>query len=287
VNKLNLLIIGYNRVSTLQRVLNAIPCKNLGNVVISIDGPKEIRSDIKKVEKVKQLAYAWRNDRKNVTIICNKFNSGCRIHVQKSMRFFFQNNDQGAILEDDCVPGNDFFRFTQNMLEKYRNQKDILTISGTNLFSDKIGENKNNILSKYPHSWGWATWKDRLDQYDTQLKESTMLSEEIFLDRIYKSNPQAVKFWLSKFSKIRQGVIDTWDYQLVHLSLKNSYKNIIPPKNLITNIGFGLKATHTKNYFSNFSKLKIHKEELEISASLGSEYDDIYDNYYENLVCKF
>jgi len=65
--------------------------------------------------------------------------------------------------------------------------------------------------------------------------------EEIFDD------PGLADFWYAIFEAVRSGGIDTWDYQLVYASLINSWLNVIPAVNLVTNIGFGPDATHTKS----------------------------------------
>lgn len=284
MNKLNLLIIGYNRVEYLDTLLKAVPFHSLGRVIISLDGPKKNIIDKYKVHKVQDLTVQWKKNYKNITLNFNNTNLGCRLHVQNALKLFFQKNNYGAILEDDCIPSISFFHFMIYALEKYKNRNDILSVSGSNLFPDNFKSNKNMIHSKYPHSWGWGTWRNRLIEYDPLLSMSNKSSDEIFLKKTFSFN--TTNFWVDKFSKIRDGSIDTWDYQLVHLSLQKDFKNLVSPKNLITNVGFGIRSTHTKNVFSKFAKLEKAEIDLPISESFNNTLNSEYDALYEKFVCK-
>ncbi len=285
MNKLNILIIGYNRIEYLNTLLKAVPFPLLGKAIISLDGPKNNIIDRYKVRKVQDLAMQWGREYTNITLNFNKVNLGCRLHVQNALNLFFEKNDSGAILEDDCIPSFSFFHFMSYALEKYKNTNDILTVSGSNLFSDNFQSHKNMICSKYPHSWGWATWKNRLIEYDPLLSMSTTASDKIFLKKTFSSSATE-NFWVDKFSKIRDGSIDTWDYQLVHLSLYKASKNLVSPKNLITNIGFGIRSTHTKNVFSRFSKLEKSEIDLPIPENFNDILNSEYDALFEKFVCK-
>jgi hypothetical protein len=53
------------------------------------------------------------------------------------------------------------------------------------------------------------------------------------------------KYWENIFNDVKDGRIDTWDYQLVFCLLKDRGKCIVPRLNLVSNIGFGPDATHT------------------------------------------
>ena len=47
--------------------------------------------------------------------------------VSSAIGWFFEQEAEGIILEDDCLPAPAFFNFCDNLLEKYRNDtQDIL-----------------------------------------------------------------------------------------------------------------------------------------------------------------
>jgi hypothetical protein len=66
---------------------------------------------------------------------------------------------------------------------------------------------------------------------------------------------KALKYWSTVFTKVRQGEIDTWDYQWVFTCFKNGWLSCIPKRNLVTNIGFGPNATHTTSAESKLANV--------------------------------
>ena len=53
------------------------------------------------------------------------------------------------------------------------------------------------------------------------------------------------KYWTEIYEKVYQNLIDTWDYQWGFTNQLNGRLVILPNKNLISNIGFGVDATNT------------------------------------------
>ena len=77
--------------------------------------------------------------------------------------WFFNNEKQGIILEDDCIPSISFFMFCDELLEKYKKNKKIKVISGDNgsgLLPMKYFEGKDYSYTSLPLIWGWASWED-------------------------------------------------------------------------------------------------------------------------------
>ncbi len=60
-------------------------------------------------------------------------------------------------------------------------------------------------------------------------------------------------YWKKCFDITYAGKIDTWDYQWTAVIRKAHGLNVIPKVNLVTNIGFGSDATHTKNINTRLS----------------------------------
>ena len=75
-----------------------------------------------------------------------------------------------------------------------------------------------------------------------------------FLDGSNKSNRNndiffnnnAKNFWLDTFQRVHDGKIDTWDFQLQFVLFYYHGYAILPNINLVSNLGFGEGATHTK-----------------------------------------
>ena len=95
-------------------------------------------------------------------------NLGCKNAVSKAINWFFDNEEMGIILEDDCLPNLNFFLFCEELLNKYKNEKEIGMISGNNFFEDK--KIKNSYIFSYGNIWGWASWKRAWQNYDVNIR---------------------------------------------------------------------------------------------------------------------
>jgi hypothetical protein len=170
-------------------------------------------------------------------------NLGCKMAVSGAISWFFQNEEWGIILEDDCLPDLSFFPFCQELLEKYKNDETIAVISGDDFNPDKVGDG-DYYLSRIPHIWGWATWRRTWEKYDVAMAEFPRFKKDGAIKKIW-SNKRVQNYWIDILSEVYQGKIDTWDYQLTFSLFINNSFCICPNVNLVSNIGFGNEATHT------------------------------------------
>jgi len=171
-------------------------------------------------------------------------NLGCKYAVSSAISWFFDNEEEGIILEDDCLPQNDFFFFCDTLLEKYRNVKEIKHISGCNFqFGKEWGEG-SYYFSNLTHVWGWASWKRVWNDYDVELNQFKSIDVKPIFESLFGNEIVAAR-WNSIYNDLLEKKIDTWDYQLAISNMVNDGLTIIPNVNLIKNIGFGSDATHT------------------------------------------
>lgn len=170
-------------------------------------------------------------------------NLGCEQAVSSGITWFFQNVEEGLILEDDCLPDPSFFVFCEAMLNKYRDDKRIGTISGDNFQRGNQRGSSSYFFSKYFHCWGWATWRDRWQLYQNSLYENS--SEIANVIQNYPTVFGEQKYWESVFIRTHERKIDTWDYRFQYALWKTKVLSILPQVNLVENIGFTEEATHT------------------------------------------
>ena len=74
--------------------------------------------------------------------------------------------------------------------------------------------------------------------------------------------------------------VDTWDYQLSYLLLKNKGKCIVPKFNLVSNIGFGDEATHTFDAESKNANRKRYEIDIPFKFSPNSESEKKINRYF-------
>jgi hypothetical protein len=255
--KTAVLFLVFNRPDTTKQVFEAIHKAKPPRLYVAADGPRVDKSvEQEKCEQVRQIATQvdWECEVK--TLFRDK-NLGCKIAVSSAIDWFFENEEEGIILEDDCLPSQSFFWFCEELLERYREDMRIGMISGNNLFEQKTVL-KESYFYSYGNIWGWASWRRCWVHYDVEMKlwEDTREQNHIkyFIDNDYIFTNLA-----ENFNRLVSGDIDTWDYQWLFARLSNKLLTINPSKNLVSNIGFGEDSTHTEgvSVFSNLKKYEL------------------------------
>ena len=172
----------------------------------------------------------------------------------KSINWVFEDNEMAIILEDDCIPKPDFFKFCELLLDKYKNDFEIWNINGTNVQNGKLRGDGSYYFSKYFHSWGWATWRNRWLKIDENL-ETYEDFKSIQNKKHFFFNESEEKYWLKIWDNLKyNNKPDSWAYRWLYTCISNKGLSITPNSNLIKNIGFDEEASNTKIKKTKFSK---------------------------------
>lgn len=270
-----ILFIIFNRPDTTRRVFEAIRQARPSKLFISADGPRAHKAGESEkcavtraiVENIDWPCEVKRN--------YSEKNLGCKIGVSSAINWFFENVEEGIILEDDCLPNQSFFSFADAMLQRYRENEQVMLVRGTNLqFGKSIGDG-SYYFSKSPHIWGWATWKRAWKKYDIEMSD---LDAFVSSEKIYEifSDKKIANFWISIFKHVRDGKIDTWDTQWAYTVIKSEGLAVVPNVNLIENIGIGSDATHTTTGPEFLRQTTGSLNEFQAPTKTGPEGASIY-----------
>lgn len=251
-----ILFLVFNRADTATRVFDEIRKQKPRHLFIAADGPRDyVQGEKERCEEVRRIFDKIDWDCEVKTLFREK-NLGCGLAVSQAISWFFSNVEEGIILEDDCLPGESFFFFCKEMLEKYKNDNRVGIISGNNFLFNKFVIKDSYYFSIIPHIWGWATWRRVWDNYNFDISNWPELREKKWLHGLFDKKTTRY-YWNNIFNDIYYKKINTWDYQLSFMCLYKKYLTVIPKVNLISNIGFGsTNSTHTKNNGGIFSEMK-------------------------------
>jgi len=282
-----ILLLAFNRPDYLRIQIQALQDLHATSVFVACDGPREnnehdksacteIREYLQEVHKVLPL----------ITLI-REGNAGCKYSVSSAIDWFFTHVEEGIILEDDCLATPSFFTFASVLLAKYKINKKIWHIAGSH-FIETNDLKESYFFSKKPLCWGWATWKDRWKNFNAEMPDWPSHKTDIELNL---KTITAKKYWCTIFEKMYKKQIDTWDYQWIYTIWKNYGICIIPKYNLVTNIGFDHRATHTKTSLSPWANLKTenlvfpltHPTKIQVNEILDEQ---IQSNLDENIFKK-
>ena len=265
--KTPILFIIFNRRDVTTMVFNEIRKIKPSKLFVVADGPRLERDGEKeKCEETRAIIESidWECEVfKNYSDI----NLGCKKRVSSGIDWFFENVEQGIILEDDCLPNQSFFRFCEEMLEKYKDEEKIGMISGDNFQFGKVSNDYSYYFSRYSHIWGWASWRRAWKKYDVDIKSWPQIKKDNGLKNIF-NNIKDTYYWSSIFNDVYNNKIDTWDYQWSFTCFVNNYLSVMPAVNLVSNIGFSPNgSTHTRR-ISKFSNMKTSELSFPLSGPL-------------------
>jgi len=173
-------------------------------------------------------------------------NLGCRRNISRGLDWVFNNVESAIILEDDCVPDNTFFPFCEELLQEYRDDHRIISISGNNNHFGKSTTKYSYYFSRYVHIWGWASWRRAWNFFDVEMKLWPEVRDSGWLEDLLQ-NQRAVKYWSNVFQSTYENKNDSWGYQWMFACWINRGLSITPERNLVSNIGFSEDATHTRS----------------------------------------
>ncbi|MEI8232351.1 MAG: glycosyltransferase family 2 protein [bacterium] len=274
-------IFTYRRIDNLERLVAPIRRAKPKELYLISDGPKNIQEAALVNEVRTKLARLidWPCQvHKNYA----KTNMGLKERFSTGIDWVFKYECRAIFIEDDCIAGPTFFKFCDELLERYKDDEGVFSISGNNFQFGSKKTKESYYFSRYPHIWGWATWKRAWNLYDTQISDwPTRRSTSWLLDVTHGFIIS--KFWKYIFDRLYGGKINTWDYQLTYASFKNHGLNIIPSVNLVTNVGYGADSTNIKKLNKTIG-VATSSMQFPLVHPKRFVTDDIADSRIDNLV---
>lgn len=279
-----ILFLVFNRPDTTRDVFQAIRAARPPRLYIAADGARPDRSgERERSEEVRRTATAvdWPCE---VRTLFRDRNLGCKLAVSGGISWFFEQEEEGIILEDDVLPDASFFPFCEELLDRYRFNPEIMMVSGDYFRGVDPGARASYFFSRYTHIWGWASWRRAWSRYDRDMKQWPALRNTDFLARVCDGDPGCSRHWTAAFDAVHAGQIDTWDYQWLFCSFVNSGLSVLPTRNLVRNIGFTGEATHTTDAAAWVGRLPVHSMDFPLRHPEGIKRDAASDRWVERNV---
>ncbi|MCM2356632.1 MAG: hypothetical protein NDI77_00610 [Geobacteraceae bacterium] len=260
------LFLVFNRPDTTRQVFEAIRQAKPPRLYVAADGPRPDRDgERERCDEVRKIATAvdWPCE---IKTLFRDINQGCKHAVSGAITWFFENEEEGIILEDDVIPGHLFFDYCELLLDKYRYNNKVMMISGCNPVAGLYESTYAYEFSNYAIVWGWASWRRAWKHYDVDLSKWPTFKKQNRLSQVSKVDKNFEAIWTEIYDKVYLGQIDTWDYQwFFSINYNNSFV-AIPKYNLVSNIGYSDEATHTKGDMPDWvTRLKLNSSPIAIN----------------------
>ncbi|MFP4332877.1 MAG: hypothetical protein ACLFQJ_06210, partial [Campylobacterales bacterium] len=131
--KTAVLFLVFNRLDTTKQVFEAIRQAKPPRLYVAADGAREAKEgEDQKVKAIREYILQHIDWDCEVKTLFREKNLGCKIAVSSAITWFFENEEMGIILEDDCLPSQSFFWFCEELLERYKDDMRIMMVSGYN-----------------------------------------------------------------------------------------------------------------------------------------------------------
>ncbi|MBI5403062.1 MAG: hypothetical protein HY959_06650 [Ignavibacteriae bacterium] len=289
-----ILFLIFNRPDTTAKVFERIREIKPKKLFVSADGPRTNKpGEAERCEETRRIidGVDWECE---VHRNFSSENLGCKRGVVKGITWFFENAEEGIIIEDDCILEESFFAFAEEMLARYRNDERIMHIGAANFQDGKIRGDASYYFSKLCHVWGWATWRRAWKHYDVQIKTFEKFKTENGISKILKDEKMQAH-WMKLFRTVYDNALDTWDFQWVYSVWEQGGMSVIPNVNFVSNIGFGEDATHTLDSAHVLAENKtgkleeiVHPEKMQADeeADLYTFYRKIYQSKWSKVKTK-
>ncbi|GIK10626.1 MAG TPA: hypothetical protein PKC99_14140 [Anaerolineales bacterium] len=249
-----ILFVIFNRPDLTQQVFARIQEVKPAQLFVAADGPRDNHPDDMKLcvetrRIIEQVDWPC-----EIHTMFRETNLGCRKGVSLAIDWFFENVESGIILEDDCLPDLTFFHYCTELLSRYKNDERIMVISGDNFQQGIQRTQYSYYYSHFPQIWGWATWRRAWRYYDDEMSRWPELSNTSWLIDIH-DNQLAAKYWCNIFNRTYRNEINSWGYRWLYSCWVQGGLSVSPEVNLVSNIGFDLRATHTKSFNRKMANL--------------------------------
>jgi hypothetical protein len=252
-----ILFLVFNRPDTTARVFDAIRAARPRRLFVAADGPRADRADeVERCRQVREIATAvdWPCETRT---LFRQDNLGCKRAVSSAIDWFFDQVEEGLVLEDDCVPDPTFFGMCDELLTRYRDDQRVMCITGDNFIAQEWKGDSSYYFSRYAHVWGWASWRRAWSHYRVDLDNLDRAAIMAILRNTAEFRGSVAQHWADVLCRVRDGSIDTWDYQWAFAIWRHAGLVCTPRSNLVSNIGFGPGATHTTDPDARHAKLAV------------------------------
>lgn len=282
------LLVIFNRPETTQLVFEAIRKAKPPRLYVAADGPrKNIESDVERCAEARKVIEAVDWDCEVKTLFQDE-NLNCGVGPSSAFTWFFEHEEEGIILEDDCLPSQSFFWFCEELLQRYRHDTRVMHIGGNNFLNGwQKDPDYSYYFSRSGHIWGWATWRRAWKEFDYKIESYQRLKQGGFFNYFFPTQVEKM-YRLRKFNKTfsGNGNVNWWDYQWDLARYSNSALSIVPNVNLVKNIGFGDLGTHTTNAFSKNASMSALDIEFPLRHPPFMIRDAVSDKKYFSILMK-
>lgn len=239
-------LFSYNRLEHTKQTIKALQKNTLATeseLYIYSDGPKndevavivdEIREYLKSIDGFKE-----------VIIIEREKNLGLATSIIDGVTSVINKYGKVIVLEDDLITSKYFLKFMNDSLNVYGEKENIFSITGfsfsRNFMNFPNGYNEDIYLNIRPMSWSWATWIDRWEDVDWEVKDfQTFIRDTKQIKEFNRGGTDLTRMLKNQIN----GKLDSWYIRWTFNAFQKSKLTIYPRISYVNNIGHDASGVH-------------------------------------------
>ncbi len=251
-----LVVFAFNRIEPLKRCISSLlkndEAENT-DLFVFVDGPRINRVEDKvNIETVRQYVKEIRGF-KSLSYRFSENNKGLGPSIIEGVSEVISRHGMAIVVEDDLILTPNFLSFMNKGLERFENEKKVFSVCG---YTNKVRIPKNYPYDAYfcvrSSSWGWATWKDRWESVDWELKEWNAVEKQ----------GKAFNHWggsdcFKMLKDWKRGKNHSWAIRFCFAEFVQNRLSLFPMKSLVNNAGFDGQGTNCRMW----SRFKFEMDE--------------------------
>jgi hypothetical protein len=283
----------FNRPDVTRRTLEQIEKAKPSELYVIADGPRQGNPDdpsgCEAVRKeIERVPWACRVHR-----LYSEVNLGLEANTILGLDWVFGQVEEAVIVEDDCLPNADFFRFCTELLARYRDTGKVWHISGlAPTVPLELFGGASYAFTAFGLTWGWATWRDRWQSFRAGFRRgydngSARSPSAAGIDSSQLLTRSGRRFFQDVARDIEAATF-TWDVNWAQTVIANRGLAVMPAANLIENIGYGPDATNTRGELRQRGHESMrwplaHPPELAVNAAIQRSFEGLIAPYYGRI----
>lgn len=265
-----IILFTYKRLDTLKQTLTALQENYLAEKVelfIYSDAAKG-EQDEEAVNAVREYIHSIKGF-KTVVVIESPFNKGLATSIIEGVNMVLETYEAVIVLEDDLVSSPNFLNYMNQALHFYKDKDKVFSIAGYSIPIHNYESQSDVYFTSRSSSWGWATWKDRWEVIDWEVKDYSLFkNNSVVRQNFNKMGSDMVQM----LDRQMNGKINSWAIRWCYHQFKYNLYSVHPFVSTIENVGFNSSdATNTKEKFNRY-KTKLDSGE-KVEFNFSDEYN--------------
>jgi len=234
-----LVVFVYNRPAHTARTLAALRANDLAgtsDLYVFSDGAKS-EAERPSVHAVRELLHTTTGFR-SLEIVEKPHNDGLANSIIAGVSQVVRERGRAIVLEDDIVTSPYFLRYMNAALERYGDLRRVFSISGYNLpprlMQFPPGYPHQVYFNPRPCAWGWATWCDRWQTADWQVKSYASFMQDAGARRAFEEGGADLVDWLVDEL---EGRVQSWDARWTLTHFLHGALAVYPVSSYVDNVG--------------------------------------------------